>query len=412
MAQYRLAQTMEATGSNLKAYELLAAIDTSVLDERERLYVEGARAKYVHKRDIATALETFQELVKRYPFDSEAHQNLAESYWLAREDQRAIDQLKLLVDLHPREASSWMALAEQQIEVGERGDASESLARYSALRPEDAYADALAGNLAFGRGDFAAAREHFNAALEKRSGMGIAELGLARVAYFEGNTEEAFQRWSAMRSGDSIEADYRIDAAFDAAGALQGLGRFAEATEVVQSVSAEIENEGFREALALTVIAVSAMERGDYQAARARLEEAIGKTPASGKPTRQLFFLGMVGHAAGDEELFDDAIARMQALELTEGGWSDGTRDAAIAFLHGIARLDDAPGDALGHLREASEIEGFHYRLYGAWLADALERTGEKEQAAALLESIAAPDLTNPRLDLEIDRARVVAMLR
>lgn len=410
MARYRLAQTLESIGENRKAFETLTEIDIERLDDREKLYVEGALAKFNEKRDIEVAINVFKRLVDEYPFDSEAHQNLAESYWYAYKEPQAIEQLKQLVELHPRESSSWMALAELQADIGDSEGAEYSLARYSELRPEDAYPYVLAGQLALADAEFDEARRNYEQALEIRPDMGVAEWGLARVEYFSGAKQQAFTRWNNIRANKRIEADYRIDAAFDEAASLQGVGRFSEAITVIRALDEEIANEGFREALALTVMAVSFMEMAEYQKAHSLLNEAIDKTPASGFPTRQLFFLGMLARRSGDNELFDDALDRLQALALPSGERSDRTRNGAVSFLLGLKTSDVDIEQAVTHFRAAVTADGFHYRLYEVWLADALQRAGHAEEAGKVLASIGTVNLLDPRLDLELDRARAERM--
>ena len=241
--------------------------------------------------------------------------------------------------------------------------------------------------------------------------MGVAEWGLARVEYFSGAKDQAFSRWQNIRMNERIEADYRIDAAFDEAAALHGAGRFREAIAVIRELEAEIANEGFREALALTVMAVSYMETAEYQKAHEFLRKAIDKTPASGLPTRQLFFLGMLARRSGDETLFDDALGRLEALDLPDGERNDRTRDGAFSFLLGLKMTDIDIDQAVTHFRAAVAADGFHYRLYEVWLADALQRAGLAEEAGTVLASIGTVDLLDPRLDLELDRARAERMI-
>jgi len=297
-----------------------------------------------------------------------------------------------------------------QADMGDRESATNSLARYSELRPEDSYPYVLAGQLALADSEFDDARRDYEQALKIRPNMGVAELGLARVEYFSGAKQQAFARWQSIRTNERIEADYRIDAVFDEAGALQGAGRFNEAVTVIRALQDEIENEGFREALALTVMAVSLLETAEYEEAHSFLNEAIDKTPASGLPTRQLFFLGMLARRSGDDELFDEALSRLRALDLPSGERSDRTRSGAVSFLLGLKASDINIEQAVTHFRTAVDAHGYHYRLYEVWLADALHRAGQTEEADTVLTSIGKVDLLSPRLDLELDRARAERM--
>ena len=65
MARLRLADALEATGRTELAWETLNEIPAdNSLSERERLYVEGMKAFYIHQRDNERAIEIFGQLAE------------------------------------------------------------------------------------------------------------------------------------------------------------------------------------------------------------------------------------------------------------------------------------------------------------------------------------------------------------
>lgn len=405
IARYRLSQILEAIGRNREAFQVLNTIQTDTLTEREQLYVAGAKYLYSENRDTKAAIAVFLEAVANFPFDSEAHQNLAEAYWFDFQNAASINQLENLVTLHPQEAVSWMALGERQLEVRDVDGAHTSLAKYVSMRPDDPYPHALLGQLAGHEGRYSEARTHYQQALIFRPGMGIPEIGLARLAYFEGNVGDAISRWQKIIGGTEVAADYRIDAAFDLAYALRALGRPQNAFEILALVDEEIRREGFREALSLTTKAEVLVDLGELPQARDYLVEAIDKTPASRQPTRPYFHLALISLQENDRASFSDIVEKIRTLPAEPGTVIDNDRIAAIHYLMGVSLLGDDPTAAASAFEKAINTpDHFPYRLYELGLAEARMKSGDSAAATAVLDRISEIDPANPRFDLEYDR--------
>ena len=405
IAKYRLAQILEATGRNTEAYRLLNTIDIDMLSEREKLYVAGDKQEFSENRDTARAIELFRELVAKFPFDSEAQQKLAEAYWLDYQNEASIKQLELLVELHPQEAVSWMALGERQIDVGDNDGARVSLAKYLSMQPEDPYAHALLGELASRERRFSEAKSHYRQALRIQPTMGLPSLGLARIAYFEEKYDEAMLLWRDIVGNDEVAADYRIDAAFDYAYILRAQGKPEEAYETLLLVETEIQDEGFREALAQTVLAEMLMDLGDLDGARQLLLKAANNTLAEQFPTRPNFYLARIALMENDRDSFDEILATLWALKIEPDTVNDYDRNAAANYLVGMSLLPDNPTLAASSIESALVTPGFYaYRIYELALAEAQAAAGDTAAAHRTLSKIGDLDASNPRLDMEYDR--------
>lgn len=412
IAKYRLAQILEATGRNTEAYQLLNSIDVDTLSEREKLYVAGDKQEFAENRNTARAIVVFQELVSKFPFDSEAQQKLAEAYWLDYQNEASVEQLEQLVELHPKEAVSWMALGERQIDVGDNAGARVSLAKYISMRPDDPYAHTLLGELASRERQISEARAHYRQALTIRPGMGLPLLGIARLAYFEDQYDEALSLWNEMIGDTDITADYRIDAAFDYAHALRALGMPQEAFDAFSTVEAEIQGEGFREALALTVKAEVLFDLGQPVRAKELLNDAIDKSPASRQPIRQYFYLAQIALQENSVIDFSEIIETMLALPIKPNSLSDNDRTAATHYLTALSLIPENPDLAVSTFERAlGTPDHFAYRLYELGLAEALAAAGQFAIALDVLDGIGDLDSAAPRLDLEYDQ-RLKQVLR
>ena len=405
IARYRLAQILEATGHNREAYQMLDGIDSSTLSERESQYVLGAKHKFTENQDTDSAIEVFLDTVSRFPFDSEAHQNLAEAYWLGYQNEASVKQLELLVELHPQEATSWMALGERQVDVGDIDGARVSLAKYLSMQPEDAYPHALLGELASHERRFSEAQTHYERALAIRPNMGIPELGSARLAYFRGNTDNAMSLWRSMIVNQDIPADFKIHAAFDYAYSLRALGRPKDAVDALSLAESEIQSEGFREALALTLKAEALVDLSQLHQARELLRDAVDKTPATGQPTRPFFHLAQIALQEKDLGGFRKIVEMMEALPIEPDSVSNNDRTAAVHYLTGISLIPEDPLLAASTIELAlSTPDHFAYRLYELGLAEAQAAAGEHTAALTVLDRIDDLDTGHPRFDLEYDR--------
>lgn len=405
MAKYRLAQILEATGSNRDAFQMLDTINLSALSERERLYVEGAKYAFTENRDPKAAIDIFREAVAKFRFDSESHQYLAESYWFDFQNEASLRQLELLVDLHPQESVSWMALGERQIDVGDIAGARISLAKYVSMRPEDPYPHALLGELASQERNFSEARIHYQRALAVRPNMANALIGLARLAYYEGQYEEAMSQWQYMITSLEVAPDDRIDAAFDYAYVLRSMGQPQESFDVLSRLETEIRREGFRESLALTVKAEALIDLGQYEQAQTLLADAVEKTPSSRQPIRPYFFLAQVASKENDREGFEDIVETMLALPIEAGSVIDNDRTVAANYLTGISLIADDPILASNAIEQALNTPDYYpYRIYELGLAEARLAAGDYTAALAVLEGISGIEPARPRFDLEYDR--------
>jgi len=411
MARFRLAEVLESSGrSELARRELDVIPDNAELTDRERLYVEGAKHYFIFERDIDRAIETYRELVDQYPYDMEAGQLLADSYWLAFEEDAAVAEFRRLAEVHAYDPSAWMALGERLLDVGEFDEAEQALDRYIDAQPQDPYAHALLGNLSLLRGDITAAIAAYRRSQQLRPGFVIATLGLARSLYLEGDLENAEAHWRNLTDDSDMAGQYRIDAAFDLTGVLRGQGRFEEAIDTLESVDGPIREEGLYTATMLSTLGMLHLELGNHEQAEALINEAIAESP--GVATRHLFARGVMELRGGNLDAVTATADEIRSLALPPDD-PDRTEDKAASYLLGLAALARSDLPAAGSaFAEALGQDGYEYALYALGHATYLAEAGDLQAAAELAETaVSTRDPGDLRLDLEIDRAHALRLL-
>jgi tetratricopeptide (TPR) repeat protein len=409
IARFRLAQLYESTGRSELARATLDRIPPDAnLSKRLQLYVEGAKAYFVAQRDPGKAIEVYSELVGLYPYEVEAGQLLAEAYWLDFQDSAAIDEFRRLSEIHPYDPTSWMALGERLLDVGELDEARVALEKFASMKPGDAFAFALLGNLALQQGNFDIAVERHKNALELKPDFVVARIGLARSQYLKGDAGAAESAWRSLLTDDSVAAAYRIDSAFDLAGVLRGRGQFDKALGVIEDSMPLIREEQLRAPLALSVQGSICLDKGDAERAETLLTRAFQEAPSP--PTRFLFALGMMEFRLGHATELDETIAALRLL--SDSNKPDRNEDKAANYLAGLSALEENDlGSAASLLQAAVEEPGYQYRLYRTGLAMLSRAAGDLDAAAAIAFRAATErDRGDLRLDLEIDRARALLL--
>jgi tetratricopeptide (TPR) repeat protein/TolB-like protein len=410
MARFRLAGILEATGQSQAAWQALEAIpDGALITPRERYYVEGARSSFAAQRDPEKSIDTYSQLRQEYPYDHEGGQHLAEAYWLNYQEDKSIALYRELTTIHSYEPLAWMALGERLLDVGQLDEAEPVLHRYADMAQDDHFAAALLGKLAQLSGRYEESIQHYDRSLALKPDFAIAILGLARSRYLQGDIDASESLFRQLAGDTNQAAQFRIDAAFDLAGILRGQGRFTPSIQILQQLDAIIREEGLYIASMNSTLGSTQMELGNVDLATTLLDQAIRESPVV--PTRYLFARGMFELRVGDAASARQTAGEIQALALPDDD-PDRTEDKAASYLLGIASLQAAElGDADGHLRRASELDGYEYAVYAAGLARLLFARGEMDEAASIALAAASDrDPGDLRLDLELDRARALLL--
>ena len=308
-SEFRMGNTERAEELWQKA---LSIMDN--MTERERLRTLGIYYAAV-TRNYENAVQSFSELVEKYPADAAARNNLAVAAFLTLDFATAAEQGREIMEIYPN-----------------------SLLYQSNFALYATYS-----------GDFAAASEVARGIIEANPGFGTAYLSLAIAHIMNAEYAAAREAYAGMAQAES--SDHRESTAALGLGDLEAyLGNFSAAREIFESaIEAELEAERLNAAatkkIALAQVLLSA---GDFDSAAAaadvarewsRLESinvaaariyvAVGKTEIAATIAKELsgklqsrsraygqMIQGMLAREAGD---FVEAVDSLRsALELAD----------------------------------------------------------------------------------------------
>ncbi|MBL6454955.1 BCSC C-terminal domain-containing protein [Belnapia sp. T6] len=314
---------------------------------------------------LRDAQREFELAVSRNPEDADATGGLG----LVRLREGRVGEARTLLErairLAPEKRDQWqraldgasyatdLATARNQLQAGNLDAAEQALRRATARETGDrADADALLGDLALRRGDFAGAETRYRAALSRRPNFGAAASGLYEV--------------------------------------LQQQGRFAEAEEMQRRAGGPL-TAGTANATRANALRTEAQRASDTATAIAMLREAQGLDPAS--PWIRLDLARLLARQGRIAE------ARQVAEEPASSGNPDALYAAAL-----FADDDNRPAEAAGYINripvrlrnaDMNRLLARTRVAEEAQRAATLWRSGQQQQARSLLLALAArPDPT------------------
>lgn len=252
----KLRQKEEADELWKKALSLL---DT--MTERERLRTLGLYYTVV-TRNYIKAVESFGELVEKYPGDAAGRNNLVVVSFLTLDFQRASDESKVLLELYPNSALYRSNFALLATYSGEFDDADRVAKELIEDDPDYAVSYLAVASAAMYRGEYDNARaayEQMLAATKSEYGESAGLLGLADVESYVGNFSKV-RELLAPAVDETVAAGKLVIVAES----YLAEGNFIQAAETARQVIENSEQLSHRVAAALVAIGA-----GDLETARA-----------------------------------------------------------------------------------------------------------------------------------------------
>lgn len=407
VARYRLAYIQAATGRTEMAGEnIRKALEVANVPDREKRYMEAAKALFA--RDYDAAVDLYDALLAEYPFEVEARELLAKTYWGQYKAEDAVREMQILASEEPQNEVIWSTLGGYLLAMGEFDRAQPALERFAKLAPDNANSFTLLGDSLRYQGDYDGAIQEYAKALEIDPKMREVAASLATIDYMQGEYQLAEQGFAKIVNDESLIVRERLDAMFNLQALLAASGDFEAADSLIEGFSADLKEEKRREAMATSIRALLKLESGNGAAARELASAAIGLSP--GVPTRYLFARGLVEL---DFNEFEKVV--ITAAEITTHALPpenpDRTEDKAAAYLTGMAWLKQGEmQQALVDLTRATELEGYSYRIYELGLARVLMKQDKPDTVLDLVQNAIRPDSAKPRLDSEPERVRAILL--
>ncbi len=410
MARYRLALIQAVNGQTHEATATIrqAVSEANRLPQREALYVRALAASIGRESD--GAIDAYQQLLARYPYETEARYLLGHLLYGLGRYQQALEQVDVLIQIEPRNGIAWSLKGAANIALGHLDQATGDLRSYLALEPGSANAHHSLGKLYQARGELALAAEEYSRALEIDPAFDRALIDLAIIYMLLDQRDLCQARLTDLATSHETTPATRIKAGLELASLLRSQGRFRDAAAILERLEDLLADERVREAQALSVRGTSWMELGDHDTAARLIELALERRDRA-LPTRYLFARGLLELRTEQFEAVDGTVA--QILGAAPAGGPYPTGDKAAAYFRGRLRLEEGEYDqAIDELLAAVTLEGYEYSVYRLSLARAYLAADELSQARIHAERAARQrDLTRPRMDLELDRVRAQLLL-
>ena len=273
-SEFRLGKQEQAEALWRKALSLMGT-----MTERERLRTLGTYYVGV-TRDYEKSVETFTELVGKYPADAAGWNNLAVSSFLTLDFKMAAEEGERVLDMFPRSRLYRSNFALYAMYAGDFEAAAGQARALIEDSPEygTAYLPLAISLLAMGDSDGArAAYQRMRAATTSEHRESVALLGLADISIYLGEFDQAEQ---TLLQG--IEEDVNDGVSLAAATKQIALAEaFAAAGDYEMAIAAANEalESSNRESIRVAS-AIVFLESGDIESASAIAEELSGKLQA------------------------------------------------------------------------------------------------------------------------------------
>ena len=215
------------------------------MSEREKLRTLGTYYLGV-ARNYARAIESYLELVDKYPADLAGHNNLALAYFFTRDFAKAREYGKLAIDTYPHSLKFRNNYALYAMYAGDFKTAAENAQQVLNEDPQYDAAYLPLAMAALSDGDVSKAREVYAKARESgAAGASLAAIGLADIALYEGKPADAVGILEPAiatdrESRNTLGADTKSVALAEARAAQSGI---ASALALVTEVTANPSDE-------------------------------------------------------------------------------------------------------------------------------------------------------------------------
>ncbi|MDJ0907374.1 MAG: tetratricopeptide repeat protein [Woeseiaceae bacterium] len=342
LAEFALGETDQAEARWVQALALM-----QTMTEREQLRAVGQYSASV-ANDSERALATYADFVAKYPADVSALAGYAAASFQQLDLATAAEATRRILQVLPADDRQRTQLALYAMYSGDWDEATIEAGRVIAADPSIGTAYLPMAVAALARGQVDASREAYRRmASDGATGHGAseAELGLADVELFHGQTDAARER---LRAGIGADTDSRNEhkAAIKSIALAQSYadeGRFAEAT----AAAANALQLGDGVALSVPA-AMIYIQAGDLELARGIATGLAGQTDVRAAAYAQML-RGMIMEAEGSAT---DAVLELREAIDTADLW-------LIRFQLGKAYLQsDYHMQALDELMESQDRAG------------------------------------------------------
>jgi len=226
-----LGQTNAAEESWQKALSTLGT-----MTERERLRTLGLYYSLV-TRNFQKAIETYEELVEKYPADDTAHNGLAVQYFYSLDFPNALREGRVMLDIYPNSVMGRSNYSLYAMYASDFATAIEESVKVRELDPSYFKAWLAVAMNALAQNDIEGARDAYGTMAEASArGALSSTLGIADVALFSGEPDESIDALNAgIESSTAAGSQYYLATHYIALAEAQFAGgSFEDAGESIE----------------------------------------------------------------------------------------------------------------------------------------------------------------------------------
>ncbi len=373
MAHARIGHTYAVTwgwADKAKPHLERAFAFSNRLTEKDRLYIAAWYA--IANLDYPAAIQTFREIISKYPAEAEAYLRLG--YLLRGEEQfeEAISMMRQGLTVDPDSSALYNALGLLYSLLGRHGEAIAMHERYVALAPNEANAHDSLGMSYQWAGHYEESIAEYNRALELNRNFEVARVHLG-IAYFQigryAAAIDCFKKYIAI-------APSRLESGRGYAYIAHVYRKKKNLAAATQAAKQSLKENEFY----VWEMLIIALERGDRVTAgkleqQLFAESGINNRGSRGSPRSGFYWRGYIALKNGRT---DEALENYrEALRHSPATWDiDSLEDClANAYLE-LGRFDEAivEYERILRLNPKYPLARFH-------LAQAFERKGQRTEA-------------------------------
>ncbi len=191
-----LASVYLRKGTSDKAIELLKPVADRGSEDLQLLSLLANA--YLRDRNPVEAAELLERIVAVQPDNARLATQLALSRLQTGQSDEAVAELEQILEGDPDATQAGILLVLTHLRENQLGDAEAAATELKTSMTESPLPDNLLGGIGLRRGDLAAARNHFTAALGVDSGFVPAHLNLAQIDLAEGKIDAATARYEQV----------------------------------------------------------------------------------------------------------------------------------------------------------------------------------------------------------------------
>jgi tetratricopeptide (TPR) repeat protein len=363
---------------------------SSNVSDGERLLIEAMQA--AADNNPAKQIEILQQLVEKFPGDKRSHFNLGVAYYFQDQDDRAISELKKVIEIDKDFSGAYNILGYVYREKEQYALAEEAFQNYINLLPEEANPYDSMADLYTRMGEHEKAIANYRKAAELNPKFSMSQRKIGTNLVFMGKYDEArqaFEKALGMEQtpGGRATDMLMISASFLYEGQPEKALEYADQAYQIAAEAGNVTQSAFIHATKCRIY----IENGQFEDAQKSMAECMkiveeSQLSATVKENYAKNALFDEAHMLAKMKQFDEATAKAGEYKAKIEKGADPREMENYYALAGYIHLEKGEyAEAVENLKQADQENP--YALYHLALAES--ESGNNAEAAALFKKVA-----------------------